>query len=211
MTYTGYDPPRFNKYSDYWSTSPGGTGTGGNGLAEYSNRGFFTPLTNIGYNGNVYPSPTNSASAFTPVNAASNNPCYPGATTKLLKGTVTDTLAPGMTAAGVALSAASAWDDILASQPAGTPVYHINRFNYDAMADLLIPRAVAYSAGLIDYFFRGKMEISLPDEGVYGIVDHSVATAYTKDTGGFFNIKLKIKNTTPTIIESGTGGVIHKT
>jgi hypothetical protein len=38
----------------------------------------------------------------------------------------------------------------------------LNKSNYDAMADLLIPRAVSYSAGLINYFFRGKIDI-VPD------------------------------------------------
>lgn len=49
------------------------------------------------------------------------------------------------------------------------PSYSLNRFNYDDQADLLIPRAVAYSAGLIDYFFRGKLDIrdaSYSDTGI---------------------------------------------
>ncbi|ROZ76071.1 hypothetical protein EEB15_12965 [Ramlibacter sp. WS9] len=63
----------------------------------------------------------------------------------------------------------------------------------------LIPRAVGYSAGLLNFFFRGKMEISLPDEGVYGVVDHTVEK--TIDTSGFRKIRLKVKNITP----RGTG------
>jgi len=34
----------------------------------------------------------------------------------------------------------------------------LNKFNYDAAHQYLIPRAVAYSAGLINHFFRGKIE-----------------------------------------------------
>jgi hypothetical protein len=41
LTYTGYTPPTFTKYSDFWSTR---TGTTGLGLADYSNRGFFTAV-----------------------------------------------------------------------------------------------------------------------------------------------------------------------
>ncbi|GMR19682.1 MAG: hypothetical protein BMS9Abin36_0277 [Gammaproteobacteria bacterium] len=37
-------------------------------------------------------------------------------------------------------------------------VFSLNRFNFDAAHGFLIPRAVAYSAGLIDYFFRGRLE-----------------------------------------------------
>jgi hypothetical protein len=54
---------------------------------------------------------------------------------------------------------------------------------------------VAYSAGILEYFFRGEIEISLPDQGVYGLVDH--AAEKDKDTGGFDTIKLKVRNTTP--------------
>lgn len=37
-------------------------------------------------------------------------------------------------------------------------VYTLNRFNFDVAHSFLIPRAVAYSAGLINYFFRGKID-----------------------------------------------------
>jgi hypothetical protein len=89
--------------------------------------------------------------------------------------------------------------------PAGRPVFFTqNYWTYADSASKLIPRAVEYSAGLINYFFRGEMEISLPDEGVYGIVDHAVE----KDKGvhGYRFIKMKVKNTTPDI--NSTRGTI---
>ena len=46
----------------------------------------------------------------------------------------------------------------------------LNSFNYDAAYPFLIPKAVNYSAGLIDYFFRGKLKITKIDfegEGLY--------------------------------------------
>jgi hypothetical protein len=76
-------------------------------------------------------------------------------------------------------------------------VFQQNYFTYDDAAAKLIPKAVEYSAGLINYFFRGEMEISLPEEGVYGVVDHAVEK--TKGTDGFRLIKMKVKNTTPAI------------
>jgi len=42
---------------------------------------------------------------------------------------------------------------------------------YSDYADQLIPRAISYSAALLDYFFRGKLTISAPDRYVYGIAD----------------------------------------
>lgn len=37
--------------------------------------------------------------------------------------------------------------------------FTLNRFNFDYAHGFLLTRAVAYSAGLIDYFFRGRLEI----------------------------------------------------
>jgi len=37
----------------------------------------------------------------------------------------------------------------------------LNRFNYDAAHQYLIPRAVAYSAGLINHFFKAKFEVTV--------------------------------------------------
>ncbi|MHB8535098.1 MAG: phospholipase C/P1 nuclease family protein [Sulfuricaulis sp.] len=44
--------------------------------------------------------------------------------------------------------------------------FSLNRFNFEYAYPHLIPKAVSYSAGLIDYFFRGKLEIqSINDDG----------------------------------------------
>jgi len=43
--------------------------------------------------------------------------------------------------------------------------FTLNRFNYDATHEFLIPRAVAYSAGLIDYFFRGRISSAITVDG----------------------------------------------
>jgi len=38
--------------------------------------------------------------------------------------------------------------------------FTLNKFNFDAAHRYLIPRAVAYSTGLIDHFFRGEIELT---------------------------------------------------
>jgi hypothetical protein len=83
--------------------------------------------------------------------------------------------------------------------------FAINRYNIDAAYKFLIPKAAGYSAGLINYFFRGQMEIRLPDAGVYAILDHSVESC--ADACGFRKIKLKVKNTTAN--EAMTAGVFR--
>lgn len=66
-------------------------------------------------------------------------------------------------------------------------------------AQKLIPRAVGYSAGLLNYFFRGTLEISAPDQYVYSIIDGS------KTPQQFTHIKAKVMNATPgESIQNGT-------
>ncbi len=67
-------------------------------------------------------------------------------------------------------------------------------------ASLLIPRAVGYSAGLLDYFFRGSIEITIPDIGIYAQSGDASA--------GFTRITLLAKNITPGT-EEMTGGSIE--
>lgn len=78
-------------------------------------------------------------------------------------------------------------------------LFALNRFNYTEVQEQLIPRAVSYSAGMINYFFRGKLEISPPTQGVYAFADHSAGL-------GFTEIKAKVKNATPG--EAMTGGTV---
>jgi hypothetical protein len=59
---------------------------------------------------------------------------------------------------------------------------------HEDYAEKLIPRAVGYSAGLLDYFFRGSIEITLPNGGIYSLTNNPDA--------GFTRITLLAKNTT---------------
>jgi len=72
---------------------------------------------------------------------------------------------------------------------------------YNDYAVMLLPRAVGYSAGLLDYFFRGNIEITLPDKGIYSGIDAQTASQ------GFKNIKLLAKNTTPNNEEMTNGSI----
>ena len=60
---------------------------------------------------------------------------------------------------------------------------------HEGYADRLLPRAVGYSAALLNYFFRGAIEITLPDNGVYAITGPDPDGTFTK-------IHLNAKNTT---------------
>ena len=66
-------------------------------------------------------------------------------------------------------------------------------------ASFLIPRAVGYSAALLDYFFRGSIEISIPDDGFYALTDNPAT--------GFTGIKLNARNITENGEEMTNGTV----
>jgi len=82
---------------------------------------------------------------------------------------------------------------------------------WDDYLDILIPRCVGYSAALLNYFFRGTIEISLPEKGVFAFTD-SDPTSIDPTTQGFDHITLRAKNTSPEgeEMEGGTVELVVK-
>lgn len=70
---------------------------------------------------------------------------------------------------------------------------------YEDYAKLLLPRATGYAATLMNYFFRGDIELSLPDRGIYAIS--------TPEQGGFGSIRIKAKNVLPNGEEMPSGSI----
>lgn len=193
-----YPIPRFTRYADYWTTPQQ------RGLADYSNRGFFSVGTLPG--NTPYPNPSTDVSSYPvwtfPLMRWDGSP-GPSGSLKLYIGNVPDAQEPAQTASNVPLFARSSWDEAAQGISFGFPRMMLVKDNYDRAIDLLIPRAVAYSAGILQFAFRGKLEISPPAEGVYALADHSLAAVNTKDTGGFSKVKLKVRNVTPPLNASG--------
>lgn len=82
-------------------------------------------------------------------------------------------------------------------------------------ADALIPRAIAYSAGLIDYFFRGRLEVTPIEQNIFAVLDQNVPHTVDPDgyprvgSGrifGFEKVRLRLRNVTEPISESGFSG-----
>jgi hypothetical protein len=195
LSYGGYGPPRFARYSDYFSTATAtGNVVAGKGLADYSNRNFFTPFSNFG--NSDYFLPVSVLGSYQQAPAPANALPYSGMTFFYLWGDVTDQVTQQTDL--ITMTTGSVFDELAkAANPAVTAIYSLNRKNYDDRVNLLVPRAVGYSTGVIDYFFRGQMRITLPDEGVYSLVDHAVPSGNDPATGGFRTLKLKIQNLTP--------------
>jgi hypothetical protein len=70
----------------------------------------------------------------------------------------------------------------------------LNRFTFAFDHKLLLPRAVGYSAGLINYFFRGEIAVAPPDENVYAVADASSGSC--QPVCGFTKLKMKLRNAT---------------
>jgi len=194
LNFGDYPVPAFSKYTDYWSTAPKDPDVGGKGLADYSNRGFFTAAKNLGHV--EYPWPSNDPLDYRVVPVVptrwDGSPVGDATPVQLYFDQVRDKFLDTRTL-DVPLTTFGIWDQFLKKKSA-KPRYTLNRLNYDAMADLLLPRAVSYSAGLINFFFRGTIDIALPDEGVFAVGDHAGDKGFTK-------IRAKIRNTTPTFVD----------
>lgn len=166
LTYAGYPIPQFNSYLDFFTTRQKDDLFARRGLADYSNRGFFSAGTNLSESIAAYAYPAASFPSFTKekilvdwngLPLSFGGLSFGGVTA--YRGSVPDAVNPA--ASGSArLTSSGMWNQFLSGL--SLPGYTLNRYNYDDMADLLIPRAVAYSAGMINYFFRGKLDF-IPD------------------------------------------------
>ena len=200
VIYDGYPAVRKSSYDEYFTTGIGGASTMGTGLANYTNQGFYsagTVVDTVAAAAYGLPPATRAALSEAPVAAAQvvNAAKLPVGTGQLvlLTGPVRDVLNPSHSRASVPLASEGAFDQFL--NPTMRRHTTLNHYNYAAQAELLLPRAVAYSAGLIDYFFRGALEIGLPDEAVFAAMDAGAGVC--KDTCGFDRVKLKLTNATP--------------
>jgi hypothetical protein len=93
---------------------------------------------------------------------------------------------------GFRLVAKGTWTERLIAVAAGDQGFILDRGVYEDYARLLLPRAIGYSAGLLDYFVRGRIEIAAPDRFVYGL-----APFVDGNTGAFTKLMFKVRNATP--------------
>ncbi|MGE3298620.1 MAG: hypothetical protein AB7I68_14890 [Porticoccaceae bacterium] len=83
---------------------------------------------------------------------------------------------------------------------------------YSVHADLLIPRAISYGTGLIDYFFRGRLEVTPTAQKAFAVLNqgepHTMdAEGYPRRPDGrifgFEKLRLNVRNVSEAILESG--------
>ena len=192
LNYGNYPIPTFNDYVSYFSVQHKQSNVNlRTGLADYSNREFFTVGKNLGQGD--YDLPSNSIASYTPQRVVVDSQ---GDKVDVLYGSVHDAFS-GVTEDNVPLTTWGLWNEPLKMfNSNGRERFTLIRENYDAMANRLIPRAVAYSAGLINHFFRGRLEIKPPVAGIYALLDHAVTN---QANDGFSTVKLRLRNATPDI------------
>ncbi len=213
------------------------------GLMDYTNRGFFTAGTLPHILGNGFSAPPSEvvpAQGYT----RAERPCRISAPLAgRLMATCThwvrdvpDTVAPAYAdtlpvgidglpfEAPPLLTESALNDDVLLGTPS-PPRYAIGLEELETMGNLGIPRAIGYSAGLLDFFFRGRLTLSSPPDGLYGVLDqgtpHVVVDGVpfladsSNRTFGFTALRVRARNSTGDengrLVESGSGRVVPQT
>lgn len=190
LSYTA-DSVMFPRPRDFW------TNANNTGLAQFTNRNFVSAGTNFQLSSgqpaanSVYPQPR-PAGGETPVDiqqlfAAASLPPPRDQDGNLLRG---DIVFVGSNVDGVPNPRASTLsifdqdlkaynktitydadplDPTFGGQVTVDRLFTFNQFNFRAAYPFLIPKAVGYSAGLIDYFFRGQLsaeDVTFTDTGI---------------------------------------------
>ncbi|MBC7625130.1 MAG: hypothetical protein H7232_17300 [Aeromicrobium sp.] len=129
-------------------------------MADYSNKYFLTEGTNLGnLAGAFYSMPPRNRSAYG-ISDKSLGESY--SSDSMLRLLTSPSLETNVQEAGQARRMYISTESIATDFSGRGPEYSMTRFNYDDQAELLLPKAAAYSAGMIDYFFRGKIDC-VPD------------------------------------------------
>jgi hypothetical protein len=198
LKYDGYAPVdlvTFSTFDSFWTNN-------GKGLAEFTNSNFVSRNTNIDDNKYALPVGIPEPGLVTEtVNDPESGEI--NVVAKYLLGYVTDQYRSA-TAPATRLSAFS-YFDFEAERLADQMVFSLNDRVHRDYADFLLPRAVGYSAGLLNYFFRGSLSIMSPSRFVYAVADGS------QNPQQFTKIKAQVLNTTPNeSIGAGTLQAIAK-
>jgi hypothetical protein len=193
LKFSGYPVVQAAQPRHYWDTEFG------EGIAEFTNRNFISTGTNFSGSGETLYPPTD----FPKPNGLS------AVTSRWdIQG-----LLPGSGLHGVLTFIGTPYDDrylgsvehndrtstfsLFTADLKGHGLWQrfsLNRFNYDAAAAILIPRAVGYSAGMINYFFRGKLDLKSPDRLAYSLAHFNTAQP---TSGGFDYLDVNVRNATP--------------
>ncbi len=233
-----YPAVRFATPQRYFSTRSDGTAVSARaGLADYTNRGFFTQGTLPGDSSYAQPPQSlNASDGFSEVQRSClelpSAPPYRTVTCKHYTRAVPDSIAPaysdllpeGFEGPKIPLASESLWARI--TEPGGYAVRTaMSPEDFAAMGNLVLVRAIGYTTGFIDFFFRGRLRLSPPPGGIYAIQDHAVPHSVSSEgipskdqdfgTFGFTKLRVGVQNETyaaegGVLVESGTGDPVRQ-
>ncbi len=159
-SFNGFAGASFDRYSDFWSTASGASGSpargltvlNGLGLADYSTRGFFAEGSNLGSPLALqYPGPSNNPADYNEESVRLPDLLSGTIPIKFLKSRRPET-------SGMRATSESALSRFL---PQPLAVYTMNRYVFDDQVERLVPQAIRYSWGMLDRFFRGRIDCKL--------------------------------------------------
>jgi hypothetical protein len=162
--YSEVDTETFNTPRKFWHTNPPGGQATGKGIAEFTNHNFISQGTNFD-KPNLFPAPKLLAiyqeeKTITELCAEPGANCGVSGLSGLVTfwGNLVKDAYTGELVQNPRMTTLSVFDDAL-KKAGKSQVFSYNRFNADAAAKILVPRAVGYSAGMINYFFRGDIDL----------------------------------------------------
>ncbi len=164
----------FSKPGDYWENS------NGTGMAEFTSKNFVSVETDFTFNsrGNYgkigsspgFPLPDGSSASVSFTTGEDIQNLLPNSELTGKIKFISNSIYDPLTASYVQvprMSAFSVFNEALTKQSLQLIVTQ-NEFTYASRYSVLIPRLVALSSGLIDYFFRGDIEIVTEDNYYQG-------------------------------------------
>jgi len=248
LVFDGYPIPTFALPVKFFTTKYDDPGTGDSainarkGMIDFSNRNFFTAGTYPGFREcsppGTIPCSRQNVTYQLPENDITDTSIYTAVqvpspiivngqtvTTTMYTRRVVDAVNPNYAdrlppqfGGKVPIISKATFADYAGAVPQDVVTnLRFENFVYDA--DVLLPRAVAYSAGVINFFFRGQLEVLTPNDHVVGVLNQG-ATHTMNAQGypcqgtasvdgcpifGFEKVRLRVRNATVAITESGTG------
>ncbi len=219
MPVGNYPIPQFSLPVEFFSTKTSDADPSvRRGLADYSNRGFFSEGTLFADVDDLPLPPNNTIGTGYDFIARVVATRTGNVRVTEAVHTVPDSVAPTYVDHDIAgtgnkapLFAFSLWDQF-GQQGNGTGrIIALDQFRIHA--NMLTPRTVAYGAGMLNYFFRGRLEVIPTAQNALAVLNqgepHTVdATGYPRrpngDIFGFEKVRVRVRNVSDAIVESGS-------
>lgn len=198
VKYNGYLPvdlSTFSSFEAFWKNN-------GKGLAEFTNKNFLSRDTNL--DDKAYPLPFAIGEW---VADEMSDPKGKLVKVRYQQGYVTDVYRPETSTYINKLSAYSYFDFEMKKrypESPGNGVFTLNDSVHREYAQFLVPRAVGYAAGILNYFFRGTMALEIVPNGVtfrtVRVIAKNDTSTGEEMSGGEYALVIRYR----AMVESGT-------